>query len=113
MEMVYGRAITFTNFSISGWSTVQGLANIGKGKEYSRPVLIFKKLGKYTFIGIPLSTSKKTGRLYYQFVLTEGKISTALLTHIKSFDSRRLLKKIGTLETILFEEIRKAVKDML
>ena len=30
LEQVYGRAITFTNFSISGWSTVQGLAHIGQ-----------------------------------------------------------------------------------
>lgn len=86
---------------------------VHKGDKYSRPVLICSKLGKYTFIGIPLSSTIKTGRLYYQFVFIKGKISTALLAHMRSFDSRRLLNKIGIIELKIFEEIKKAAKDII
>lgn len=43
LERVYGRPITFTNFSISGWSTYQGLANIEKiaGEKPDLMILAF------------------------------------------------------------------------
>ena len=90
-----------------------GYEEDGKGEEFSRPVLILKKLGRYTFIGIPLSTSKKIGKLHLHFNFTEKTESTALLGHIRSFDSRRLIKKYGSVDKETFESIRKAAKDLL
>jgi len=99
------------------WWTVLGI-NVGheedgKGEQYSRPFLILRKFGKYTFAGIPLSTTKKISRLHYRFVFIEGVESVALLGHNRSFDSRRLLEKIGTVDEITFQGIRKAAKDIL
>jgi len=85
----------------------------GKGEEFSRPVLILRKLGRYTFIGIPLSTSKKIGRFYFHFNFTGITESTALLGHVRSFDSRRLIRKYGFVSKEVFESIRKAAKDIL
>jgi mRNA interferase MazF len=84
----------------------------GKGDHYSRPVLILKKFGMHTFLGLPLSTTSKTGELYYPFVFL-GQPSTALLGHLRSFDSMRLLKKYGTVDEITFQSIRKAAKEIL
>src|ERR1035437_6176144 len=90
-----------------------GYEEDGKGEEYSRPTLVLKKLGKYTFIGIPLSTSKRIGRLYYHFRFTKEIESAALLGHIRSFDSKRLIKKYGSVNREIFDIIRKAAKDLL
>ncbi|MBU6427051.1 type II toxin-antitoxin system PemK/MazF family toxin [Patescibacteria group bacterium] len=85
----------------------------GKGPALSRPVLILKKFGKYTFLGIPLSTTKRVGALYRHFSFLPEVDSVALLAHTKSFDSRRLIKKIGTIADKDFCAMRKAVKDLL
>ena len=84
----------------------------GKGEQYSRPVLILKKFNKYTFSGIPLSTTKKVGNYYHHFIF-DGKENAALLGQVKTFDYRRLINKIGTLDEIIFQNIRKAAKDAL
>ena len=44
-----------------------GSEQFGKGKEFLRPVLIFKKLSKSTFLGIPLTSKIKEGVFYYNF----------------------------------------------
>jgi len=99
------------------WWTAAGI-NVGheengKGEQFSRPVLILKKYGKHTFCGIPLSTTDKVGKYYFHFSFMEGKNSTALIGHINTYDSLRLIKKFGIVEKTVFELIRKAAKDLL
>jgi mRNA interferase MazF len=84
----------------------------GKGKEYSRPVLVLKKFDKHTFTGIPLSTTKRVSDYHYRFFF-EGKENVALLGQIKTFDSRRLINRYGILDETIFQCIRKAAKDLL
>ena len=36
----------------------------GKGKNFSRPVIVFKKIGKDSFLGIPLTKQLKDGSWY-------------------------------------------------
>lgn len=80
------------------WWTVIG-SNIGfeedgKGKEFIRPVIILRKYNEHFFLGIPTSSVAKTGRYYYAFETSPGYV-TALLSQIRAFDSRRLLRKDG------------------
>ncbi len=46
----------------------------GKGEQYSRPVLILKKFNKYTFSGIPLSTTKRSVFIIIALSLMEKKM---------------------------------------
>ena len=41
-----------------------GFEQNGKGKEFIRPVLIYKKLTKDMFIGIPLTTTNREGSFF-------------------------------------------------
>jgi hypothetical protein len=43
-----------------------GVETSGKGRNFTRPVIIIKKFGRLAFFGIPL-TSKKTGRDMVRF----------------------------------------------
>lgn len=85
----------------------------GKGEQFSRPVIILKKYGKHTFSGIPLSTTDKVGIYYFHFTFIEGKDSAALIGHVNTYDSIRLIRKYGVIDKITFEQIRKAAKDLL
>jgi len=79
----------------------------GKGKYFARPVIIFKKFSANSFLGIPLTTQQKTGAWYIPFVYV-NKNQYAILSQIRTLDSRRLRDKIGSLPEENFEEIRKS-----
>jgi mRNA-degrading endonuclease toxin of MazEF toxin-antitoxin module len=89
-----------------------GFEENGKGQLFNRPVLILKKCGSKTFIGIPVSTTKRRGNFYYPIEL-DGRPCVCLLTHIRLFDSRRLTEKVVTLKEIEFQLIRKSLKDLI
>ena len=44
-----------------------GFEQDGKGKEFLRPVLVYKKFNNRVFLGIPLSSQKKSGKFCYNF----------------------------------------------
>lgn len=89
-----------------------GVEEDGKGDYFNRPVLIIKGFSKYQFWGVPLSTTKKTGEYYYPFVVN-GKVSTALLSQLRVFDTRRFINKYGVADKKSFSEIKQKLVDFL
>lgn len=71
-----------------------GTEEDGKGDMFNRPVLVVKGFSRYQFWGVPLSTTEKTGIYYHQFVVN-GKVSSALLSQLRVFDTKRLISKYG------------------
>lgn len=67
-----------------------------KGELFSRPVLVYKKLTKTTFLGLPVTSQEKTGTWYVEFVLN-GTTQRALLNQARVFGVRRLQERIGEL----------------
>ena len=74
-----------------------GIEVNGKGKAFSRPVYIYKKLSREGFLGIPLSTKQKAGTWYVEVTFQE-KISIANLAQIRVFSVSRLFGRIGSLD---------------
>ena len=66
-----------------------GYEVFGKAELFLRPVLVYKKLSKYTFIGIPLTSKVKQGSYFFNFSYKKDISSTALLNQIRVFDIRR------------------------
>jgi mRNA interferase MazF len=89
-----------------------GFEVYGKGSIYTRPVLILKKLGKYSFLGVPL-TSKRKDRPYHYPVSFAGVEGSALIGQIRMMDNKRLSEMMGTLGRKQFEAVRTSVKDMI
>lgn len=89
-----------------------GTEEDGKGENFNRPVLIVKGFSKYLFWGIPLSTTEKRGEYYYPFVLNT-RVSTALLSQMRVFDTRRLINKVGMINQKDFAEIKGKLKEFL
>lgn len=66
----------------------------GKSDAFSRPVLIMKKLSRYGFLGIPLTSKKHIGSWYIDFIF-KNKKQYASLAQIRVFSVSRLYKKMG------------------
>jgi len=90
-----------------------GFETYGKKSEFLRPVLVFKKLGTYSFIGIPLSKTQRDGNYYYNFQYTSKTKSSALLNQIRVFDIKRAKYKSGKISRRDFKNIIEKFIDML
>ncbi len=84
-----------------------GIEVNGKGEHFTRPVFIFKKYDKYSFLGLPLTTKTKTGS-WYSPVIFGGKNQTIVLAQGKVCDYRRFKEKMGELEEKETEKVREA-----
>jgi len=83
----------------------------GKHENFERPVLVIKKVTNNTFIGVPLTSNKKKGTWYIPIESTE---SSAIISQIKLFDTRRLARKLKNMITPKeFEFLKGEIKKYL
>ena len=78
----------------------------GKGKKFTRPVLVFKKLTSNSFMGLPLTTHGRKGSWYVELE-TGGVKRWALLNQARILDKRRLTNKIGRVSNSNFQRVKK------
>jgi len=86
--------------------------NGDRNKNYLRPVLVYKKFSKYLFLGIPLTTTQKDSRFYYSFNFKGDKISTAILSQARVFDSKRLKYRMGKINSLDFKTLIEKFKTL-
>ncbi len=84
----------------------------GKNKLFSRPVLVYKKLSRYGFIGIPLTSQAKIGTWYVNFVF-QNKKQTAVLSQLRTFSISRLSSRMGELDALDMKKIKEAMVNFL
>lgn len=84
----------------------------GKNKLFSRPVFIYKKLSRFGFIGIPLTSQDKSGSWYVKFDF-KGREQTAVLSQIRMLSVSRLSSRMGELDMADIDKIKRALFDFL
>ena len=72
-----------------------GIEINGKSDRFTRPVLILKKLSRFGFMGIPLTSQPKTGSWYTQFIFS-GTEQFAALCQARVMSVSRLHQKNGS-----------------
>jgi mRNA interferase MazF len=82
-----------------------GVEIFGKGKDFTRPIIVFKKFDARSFLGIPLTTQYKEG-VWHIPLVHNGKKQYAVLSQLRMLDSRRLIDKMGSLNEGNYEKIR-------
>jgi mRNA-degrading endonuclease toxin of MazEF toxin-antitoxin module len=85
----------------------------GSGEEYRRPVVILKGLSGHTCLIVPLTTATQKHHFRLSLGIVDKKHSFAMLSQIRTIDTKRFVRKIGYVDKDVFYKIRKAVKDML
>ena len=83
----------------------------GKGNSFARPVVIYKMLGKNSFMGIPLTSKEKTGDWYVKF-RHHNKNQYAALCQARVVSKARLYERMGELEMDDFEKIIKGFQHL-
>jgi mRNA-degrading endonuclease toxin of MazEF toxin-antitoxin module len=81
----------------------------GTGKEYDRPVLVIRPFNAETFFGVALIGHDRSGRYYFPLGRIEDREAVANLSQVRLFDTKRLIRKIGTLDKRTFRELGKAL----
>jgi mRNA-degrading endonuclease toxin of MazEF toxin-antitoxin module len=87
-----------------------GSEQSGKHELFERPVLVIKKITANTFIGVPLTSNKKKGSWYVEIESTN---SSAIISQVKLFDTRRLTRKIGFISIEEFEIVKNKLKNYI
>lgn len=90
-----------------------GFEQDGDDIKHERPILILKGLSRNTCLVIPLTTSLNRHKMRIYLGLVDGKQASALLSQIRVIDTKRLINRIAIIDQKLFEDIRKATKDLL
>ncbi len=84
----------------------------GKGNDFCRPVLVFKKFNNNIFWGMPMSTKNKDNPYYIKVILKDVRQSV-IISQLRLFDTRRLDKKIGYISREDFVAIKDSVINLI
>lgn len=78
----------------------------GKGDKFTRPVLVFKKFTRNSFMGLPLTTHGREGSWYVEIEIKNIR-QYVLLNQARVLDKKRLTNKVGSIKKADFENIKK------
>jgi mRNA interferase MazF len=90
-----------------------GFELYGKDDKFVRPILIMRKYSRYTFFGLPLTSKRKPERkayLPFEFQKHQGSI---ILDQGKTYDCRRLVKRMGKIADTKVDFIREALREFI
>ena len=90
-----------------------GFEQDGTGEDNERPVLILKGFSRQVCLIVPLTTSVKKNPYNIAAGKVDGKDAFAIISQVRLIDTKRLINKVGIIDNVLFDKIRKTVKDML
>lgn len=84
----------------------------GKHSDFERPILIIRKFNNNIFLGIPLTSNKnKEGKYYHKlFSFSE---SVLILSQIRLFDAKRLLRFMGKIDSNELKEVKSKMGDIV
>src|SRR6185369_566983 len=92
-------------------------ANVGDEEngddDFVRPVLVFRKFNANICWIIPLTRTTKDSPYYFNFTFIGQTCSSAILSQLRTVDSRRFLSKIGYMDKKLFEVLKQKLKTLL
>jgi len=90
-----------------------GFEQDGTGENFDRPVVIVRGFNKNTFLAVALTGVKKKGKYYFYLGKIGGKDSTAILSQIRLIDTKRLIKKVETVNEEIFKNLKKALSAVI
>lgn len=82
-----------------------GVEISGKGDGFSRPVLVMKKINRYCFMAIPLTSQNKSGPWYVDFVFKDKK-EIVVIIQAEIMSTSRLYRKMGQIPVSDLDKVR-------
>ncbi|MEI6728770.1 MAG: type II toxin-antitoxin system PemK/MazF family toxin [bacterium] len=84
----------------------------GKGDNFMRPVVVIRKFNRNICLVVPTSSILKDNKFYYEIEYKNQKYS-ALLSHLRTIDVKRLRRRITRLDSKEFERLVSALKELV
>jgi mRNA interferase MazF len=81
----------------------------GSGVQHDRPVLVLRVFNAETFFGVALVGHPRTGRYYFPLGTVGDREAVANLSQARLFDTKRLIRKITTLDERTYRELAKGL----
>lgn len=86
----------------------------GKHELFSRPVIIVRKFNKDMALIVPTTAQDKYGIKYYLTITGDDhKRYTVGLSQIRAISSKRLFRKIGTIDSASYDSLLEKLTDMI
>lgn len=89
-----------------------GYEQDGKGEDFLRPVLVYKKFNREHFLGFPLTSKPKEGKFYFQ-IEHNNRVSYLILSQIKTFSARRISHSIAKIGKKRHQEVHQKFVDLV
>ena len=90
-----------------------GYEEDGKGEEYLRPVLVYRKFNNRVFYGIPLTSKEKHDKFHFEFEYKRGRKSYAILSQLRLFDIKRAKYYDGKISRDQFEALQNKLLELI
>ncbi len=81
----------------------------GHHERFERPVLVLRRFNSGLFWGVPISTKLKPTNPYYLAFKHEDELYSAIISQMRIFDTRRLVRKLYTLDQFNYAKIKSNV----
>jgi mRNA interferase MazF len=85
----------------------------GTGKNFDRPIIVIRGFNKDIFFGAALTGRKKQGKFYFPIGLIENREASVILSQIRIIDTKRLIRKMATMDEELFQKLKNALQRTL
>jgi mRNA interferase MazF len=89
-----------------------GFEQDGNGEQYQRPVVIVRSFGSKVCMVVPLTTSTHKHGLRIPVGQVGDKNATAILSQIKTIDTRRLAEKISFMDKDKFAQLIENIRGL-
>ncbi len=90
-----------------------GFEQDGTGKNYDRPVLVIQGFNPQVLFGVALTGKKRQGRYHVPIGEVEGRDASVILSQARLIDTKRLIRKAGTLDNDIFDKVCDELKRTL
>ncbi|MEK7107394.1 MAG: type II toxin-antitoxin system PemK/MazF family toxin [Patescibacteria group bacterium] len=90
-----------------------GFEQDGKGENFGRPVVIFRKFNNEVFWGVPLTTRTKGGKFYLPVATGDNEPRKAILSQLRLLDAKRLYQKMGTISLETHKHLEDALTGLI
>lgn len=85
----------------------------GTGKNFDRPIVVVRGFNKNVFLGVSLTGKKKQGKFYFYLGEVEGREASVVLSQVRLIDTKRLVRKMLTLDEKTFLKLKDALQKVL
>ena len=90
-----------------------GFEQDGTSLKYQRPVLVLRGFSRQVCWVIPLTTARKNNPYHIKIGEIDGQKCFAIISQLKLVDTKRFTNRMTIVDKIIFEKIRKAVRDLI